>query len=80
MAPLVDAWLLRQTAPLLVVEGSKCKQYFAAAAEPPLPAALRERKKTGFAVPVPQWLDLPPDGTSARMRSWARIVAENLIG
>ena len=33
--PLVDAWLLRQLAPLAVVEGSRCKRYFAVAPRPP---------------------------------------------
>jgi hypothetical protein len=27
-------------------------------------------------VPMKEWLDLPPDGTSTRMRSWARWVWE----
>jgi asparagine synthase (glutamine-hydrolysing) len=74
--PLVDAPLLRQVAPLLLLRGEKCKQYFAASPRPPLPQWLRERPKTGFSVPLPSWMELPPDGTSTRMRSWARVVAE----
>jgi asparagine synthase (glutamine-hydrolysing) len=68
--PLVDAFLLRQLAPFLLECGSGCKRSFGA----DLPAWLRNRKKRGFFVPMRQWMDLPPDGTSTRMRSWARHV------
>ncbi|HKO55642.1 MAG TPA: asparagine synthase (glutamine-hydrolyzing) [Thermoanaerobaculia bacterium] len=74
--PLVDAALLRQLAPLLLEYGSRCKQAFAAAPSHPLPKWLAHRRKTGFLTPLPQWLGLPPDGTSTRMRSWARMVYE----
>ncbi|MEK6372474.1 MAG: asparagine synthase (glutamine-hydrolyzing) [Acidobacteriota bacterium] len=74
--PLVTAALLRQIAPLLLARGARCKQYFAASPEPPLPEWLRKRKKTGFSVPLKEWMELAPDGTSTRMRSWARVVAE----
>jgi asparagine synthase (glutamine-hydrolysing) len=76
--PLVDAFLLRQLAPLLVVGGSKSKDHFAASARPPLPDYLRNRRKTGFSVPLKEWLNLPPDGTTTRMRSWARHVFERV--
>jgi len=68
--PLVDAALLRQIAPLLIEAGRACKDALAAV----LPPWLRARPKTGFFVPMQQWMDLPPDGTSTRMRSWARHV------
>lgn len=68
--PFVDAALLRQIAPLLVDYGRACKDKLAAR----LPAWLRNRPKTGFFVPMREWMDLPPDGTSTRMRSWARYV------
>jgi asparagine synthase (glutamine-hydrolysing) len=70
--PLVDIALLRQIAPLLIEAGSACKDAFAAV----LPAWLRNRPKTGFQTPVRQWMDLPPDGTSTRMRSWAQYVLD----
>ena len=72
--PLVDAALLRQIAPLLVTCGSECKQAFGAT----LPAYLRNRRKRGFFVPMKEWMDLPPDGTTTRMRSWARHVFESV--
>jgi asparagine synthase (glutamine-hydrolysing) len=68
--PLVDAWLLRQLAPLR--SRVKGKETLGAA----LPDYLRTRPKTGFFVPMKEWLDLPPDGTTTRMRSWARRVWE----
>jgi asparagine synthase (glutamine-hydrolysing) len=74
--PLVDAALLRQLAPLLLDYGRRCKLAFAAAPANPLPKWLATRRKTGFLTPLPQWLQLPPDGTSTRMRSWARMVYE----
>jgi asparagine synthase (glutamine-hydrolysing) len=74
--PLVDATLLRQMAPLLMVEKQRCKKHFAESPTTPLPAWLSARRKTGFAVPLAAWMQLPPDGTSTRMRSWARRVME----
>jgi len=69
--PLVDVYLLRQLAPMLAQQGDKS----ALAAD--LPDYLRDRKKTGFFVPMKEWGNLPPDGTSTRMRSWARRVWES---
>ena len=74
--PLVDATLLRQIAPLLLVEKERCKRHFANSPRNPLPDWLSERRKTGFTVPLAEWMDLAPDGTSTRMRSWARMVLE----
>jgi asparagine synthase (glutamine-hydrolysing) len=68
--PLVDAFLLRQISPLLLGQGREGKELLASV----LPHWLRDRKKTGFFVPMAAWMDLPPDGTSTRMRSWARHV------
>jgi asparagine synthase (glutamine-hydrolysing) len=69
--PLVDAYLLRQLAPMLGAQGDKS----ALAAD--LPDYIRDRPKSGFFVPMKEWMDLPPDGTSTRMRSWARRVWES---
>jgi hypothetical protein len=63
-------------APLLMVEKSRCKQHFAESPQTPLPDWLSRRRKTGFTVPLAEWMQLPPDGTSTRMRSWARRVME----
>ncbi|HSY48318.1 MAG TPA: asparagine synthase (glutamine-hydrolyzing) [Thermoanaerobaculia bacterium] len=74
--PLVDATLLRQIAPLLMVEKQRCKRHFAKSPRTPLPFWLSTRHKTGFSVPLAAWAQLRPDGTSMRMRSWARLVME----
>jgi asparagine synthase (glutamine-hydrolysing) len=74
--PLVDITLLRQIAPLLLSEKAKSKQEFSRSPRTPLPSYLRNRPKTGFSVPLAQWMNLPSDGTSTRMRSWARMVWE----
>src|SRR5438128_4694970 len=60
--PLVDATLLRQIAPLLMVEKQRCKRHFAESPRNPLPGWLAGRKKTGFSVPLAEWMRLPPDG------------------
>jgi asparagine synthase (glutamine-hydrolysing) len=70
--PMVDVALLRQTAPVTIEHGRRCKQALGA----DLPAWLRDRPKTAFFVPIGAWLDLPPDGSERRMRSWARYVYE----
>jgi len=62
--PLVDATLLRQIAPLLMVEKARCKKHFAQSPRTPLPEFL---------------MNLDPDGTSTRMRSWAKVVMEQWI-
>lgn len=72
--PLVDFAFLRQTAAVLLESGSASKQVLASV----LPPWLRERRKSGFFVPMKEWLDLPPDGTTTRMRSWARLVFERM--
>jgi asparagine synthase (glutamine-hydrolysing) len=77
--PLIGGWLLRQIAPVLLTYGARCKDYFAASPERPLPRAITDRPKTGFQTPLREWLDLPPDGTSTRMRSWARRVLEEFV-
>jgi asparagine synthase (glutamine-hydrolysing) len=75
--PLVDAWLLRQLAPLLTNERQASKQYFADSPKPPLPDYVRNRPKTGFVVPLIDWARLGPDGTGTRMRSWSKRVMGN---
>ena len=75
--PLVDAYLLRQLAPILLAYGARCKAEFARAPQDPLPRNIAERPKTGFQAPLREWMRLAPDSTSTRMRSWAQVVLEN---
>jgi len=70
--PFVDTALLRQVAPMLLDRERASKQVLATS----LPEWLRHRPKTGFFVPMRDWMNLPPDGTTTRMRSWAKIVWE----
>jgi len=72
--PLVDAWLLRQLAPVIMEHGSATKMSLGAV----LPSELRTRPKSGFTTPLAEWMELPPDGTSTRMRSWAQTVMERV--
>jgi asparagine synthase (glutamine-hydrolysing) len=89
--PLVDARLLSQVAPVLVRQQrpGTAKRLLAGAPEPRLPAAVASRGKTGFSVPVGQWLTRLDGYDSWRRvpllttrscpwaRRWAYIVAES---
>jgi asparagine synthase (glutamine-hydrolysing) len=75
--PLVDAHLLRKVAPALVTRRERGKQLLAAAPRPPLPAEIRERRKTGFTLPIKEWLTQEATGpVEFGKRSWARKVYE----
>jgi asparagine synthase (glutamine-hydrolysing) len=74
--PYVDAVLFRQMAPWLVSGFAPSKSDAVATARQPLPREVVERPKTGFAVPVHEWV---ADATGARrpdlnrgLRAWAR--------
>jgi asparagine synthase (glutamine-hydrolysing) len=73
--PLVDAFLLRKLAPVLVTRKERGKQILARTPRPPLPEDVRKRRKTGFTLPIKEWL-----GQEGRVefgkRSWARKVYE----
>ena len=79
--PLVDIDVFRALAPHLVGAQPPRKRDMASVPLRPLPAPLLQRKKTGFSVPVADWLvgDTPAD-TSAEMplrglRYWSTQVA-----
>jgi asparagine synthase (glutamine-hydrolysing) len=75
--PLVDAHLLRKIAPALVTRRERGKQLLAAAPRPPLPAEVRQRRKTGFTLPIKEWLAQESNGpVEFGKRSWARKVYE----
>lgn len=73
--PLVDAHLLRRVAPVLVTRRERGKAILANAPRPPLPAAVRERRKTGFTLPIREWLKAEGK-TEFGKRGWARKVYE----
>jgi asparagine synthase (glutamine-hydrolysing) len=79
--PLVDAHLLRKVAPALVTRRERGKQLLASAARPPLPAEVRQRRKTGFTLPIKEWLTQEANGhVEFGKRSWARKVYEVMFG
>lgn len=72
--PLVDAELLKQIAPLLVHGVAPTKQEMALAPLRRLPDAILHRPKTGFAVPVREWLasGVSSPQVERGLRGWAR--------
>jgi asparagine synthase (glutamine-hydrolysing) len=75
--PLVDAHLLRKLAPMLVARRGRGKQPLANAPRPPLPDSVRNRRKTGFTLPIKEWLRHEMGGrVEFGKRSWARKVYE----
>ena len=79
--PLVDAHLLRKVAPALVTRRERGKQLLASAPRPPLPPEVRERRKTGFTLPIKEWLTQEATGpVEFGKRSWARKVYEVMFG
>jgi asparagine synthase (glutamine-hydrolysing) len=73
--PLVDAHLLRKLAPVLVTRKDRGKQILANAPRPALPASVRSRRKTGFTLPIREWLQ-QEGRVEFGKRSWARKVYE----
>lgn len=78
--PLVDVALLSAAAPALAAQAGLTKRQVARVAAPRLPSCLFDRPKTGFTVPVHEWLT----GHSARggsgMRNWARQIHQHFSG
>jgi hypothetical protein len=82
--PLVDAALLRKTAPLMLAAGGSAKRWLAAAPRGALPEAIVTRAKTGFSTPSAQWLERHPAGRallpggaarSSGPRRWSQAIA-----
>jgi asparagine synthase (glutamine-hydrolysing) len=71
--PLVDAHLLRKLAPYLVKRNERGKRVLACAPHPPLPPEVRNRRKTGFTLPIKEWLQQEGHVEHGK-RSWARKV------
>lgn len=76
--PLVDAFLLRQVAPAVFSTRKRNgKELLARAPRQPLPDAIIKRKKTGFTVPIRDWLAGHHDVTKHfGMRPWALYLLE----
>jgi asparagine synthase (glutamine-hydrolysing) len=76
--PLVDAHLLRKIAPALVSRRQRGKGLLADAPRPPLPPEVRARRKTGFTLPIREWLQ-QEGKVELGKRSWARKVYEEMF-
>ena len=76
--PLVDAFLLRQVAPAVFSTRKRNgKELMARAPHRPLPDAIVNRKKTGFTVPIVDWLKERDHATKHfGMRPWALHILE----
>jgi asparagine synthase (glutamine-hydrolysing) len=73
--PLVDVALLRSLAPLLAGEAPPSKLDMALTPRSPLPASVLSRPKTGFHIPVREWLfEASRPSKSRGLRGWARHV------
>lgn len=79
--PFVDWALSRALAPLIGTPSAPGKADMAATPAKPLPAAVLDRRKTGFFVPVRDWLmagDGVPRGRG--LRGWARSILAAFSG
>ena len=79
--PLVDTFFFKTLAPMLVSDQPPGKLDMAASPAKTLPSEVLNRPKTGFAVPIRNWL-LKDDSTTADrgFRGWARLIAEDCYG
>jgi asparagine synthase (glutamine-hydrolysing) len=72
---MVDISLFRGVLPMLGKENSPTKHDLAATPAKPLPTAAHLRPKTGFAIPVREWI-FDQDGQSGErgLRGWAKRI------
>jgi asparagine synthase (glutamine-hydrolysing) len=68
--PLVDTELLRRLAPLVHRAKQIGKDALAAAPAVPLPSEIVARRKTGFGVPMGDWLRSAAQASRRKGRSW----------
>ena len=73
--PLVDPHLFRTIVPWMGLSDPPTKLDMASAPRKPLPPALLARRKTGFSIPVREWLNERLGGRAERgYRGWARML------
>ncbi|MGB0629695.1 MAG: asparagine synthase (glutamine-hydrolyzing) [Alphaproteobacteria bacterium] len=76
--PLVDTFFFGKLAPMLASDTPPGKLDMAACPAKPLPDEVLNRPKTGFAVPMRDWLlKDDPTATERGFRGWARKIAED---
>jgi len=82
--PLVDVELMRVVAGLVNAGHAPSKLDMAATPARPLPSNVLHRRKTGFSIPVGEWLSTPTASTGRRvsggLRGWAQSVHQQLAG
>ncbi len=72
--PLVDIELLKTLAPIMNGPGSLSKCDMAMTPRNPLSTEIVDKKKTGFAVPVREWLLGNEGGRERGLRGWAKMI------
>ena len=79
--PFVDLTLLREAAPLIAAHPGITKSEIAAAVNPQLPETTLKRPKTGFSVPVRDWLvtDRTRQHDDRGLRGWARHIHDSAV-
>src|SRR5205085_4741209 len=87
--PFVDVELVKQLGPLLASETPPGKREMALTPNSPLPASILDRPKTGFQIPVRDWLmsDVQPSVVRSErhaglrgLRGWAKHVYRHFPG
>lgn len=79
--PFLDVPLLRTIAPLLAAYPDITKSEVVAVTAPQLPPELLNKPKTGFSIPVGDWLSIEQSGRRERgLRGWARFVYKHFSG
>jgi asparagine synthase (glutamine-hydrolysing) len=80
--PFVDTEVLRAAAPFAAAGAIRSKRDFAALPALGLPPAVIDKPKTGFLVPVREWLNdyAPARNPERRLRGWANKVFRHFTG
>jgi len=85
--PLVDLELLRSTGKSMANGNAPTKLNLAETPRRPLPASILSRPKTGFSVPVREWLipkagisgDAASSGNDRGLRGWSKIIYRQFL-
>ncbi len=77
--PFVDTTLLRQLVEMPALGAGEEKRRLARAVAPQLPAAVLTRPKTGFSVPMHQWLNPGAATRIGRLRNWGRLLYRSFV-
>lgn len=74
--PFVDIQLFKDIAPFLPHASRPCKKDAARTPVKPLPADILAREKTGFSIPVKEWLlkEIRGNSPDRGLRGWAKFI------